>query len=275
MRETGQIIESFEAYLRRHPRRYSPFTVQKRIAIVRRYVVSVPAWRTATPMMVEQWAGDLQLSVTSTRDAVSHVRSFYRWAIRTELTVIDPTSTIELPVARRRLPRPARDVAIAVAVNAAPPAMRAMLALMAGAGLRCIEVSRLRWSDVDLLAHTIHVTGKFDRDRLIEISDDVRRSIAAIDHPGSFLFENAAGRPYTSTRISQLVNEHLRLCSAGCTAHQLRHRFATRSLAECGDITTVRDLLGHSSVSVTEIYAAVTPGAAGKVSRSIRVPGLS
>lgn len=209
------------------------------------------------------------------RDAVSHIRQFYRWAIRHELADRDPTATVELPRAPRRLPRPARDVAISAAVHAADPMMTAILALMCGAGLRCCEVAGLRWSDVDMIAGTVHVTGKFDRERVLEISPDVRRTLAAIDSPGSHIFVSpSTGCPYTPTRISQLVGAHLRSVGAGCSAHQLRHRFATAALAECEDITKVRDLLGHSSVSTTEIYAAVTPGAVGTVSRSISVPGL-
>jgi len=153
--------------------------------------------------------------------------------------------------------------------------MTAMLALMAGVGLRCCEVARLRWSDVDMIAGTIHVTGKFDRERVLEISQGVRRTLAAIDHPGPFVFfAERTGKPYTPCRISQLVCQHLRSVGAGCTSHQLRHRFATAALESCENITTIRDLLGHSSVSTTEIYAQVTPGAAGQVSRSVVVPGL-
>lgn len=245
------------------------------MGLVRRYIADVDEWRTATVHDVERWANSLGRSASSTRDAVSHVRTFYRWAIRTGQVTADPTATVDLPRARKRLPRPARDVAIMVAVMAADPPMRAMLALMAGAGLRCCEVAGLRWVDVDMIAGTVHVTGKYDRERVVEVGAPVRHALAAIDGPGAFVFTSpATGRPYTPTRVSQLVNQHLRRCAAGCTAHQLRHRFATAALAECRDMTTVRDLLGHSSVATTEIYAAVTAGGAGSVSVSVGVPGL-
>jgi site-specific recombinase XerD len=254
---------------------YCADTIDKRLSLVRRYVKAVPHWETATPFDIEDWAGGQGWAPTSIRDAVSHVRAFYRWAVRHGYTASDPTATVELPRAPRRLPRPARDVAISAAVAAADPEMTAILALMAGVGLRCCEVARLRWSDVDMIAGTIHVTGKFDRERVLEVSTGVRRTLAAIDHPGPFVFfSERTGKPYTPTRISQIVCEHLRSVGAGCTSHQLRHRFATAALEECENITTIRDLLGHTSVSTTEIYAQVTPGAAGRVSRSVVVPGL-
>ena len=257
------------------PKRYARDTIDKRMSTVARYLAAMPDWRLASPFDVEDWAGSQAWGASAVRDGVSHVRSFYRWAIRTGLTEVDPTATVDLPRAPKRLPRPARDVAIAAAVAVADPDMLAMLALMSGAGLRCIEVARLRWSDVDMLAGTIHVHGKYDRERVLEISPQVRRALAAIDGPSAHVFVSpSTGRPYTATRVSQLVCQHLRMVSAGCTSHQLRHRFATAALADCHDLTTIRDLLGHTSVSTTEIYAAVTPGAAGRVSRSVAVPGL-
>jgi len=269
------VLASLRRDMKASPRCYCTETIDKRVATVRRYLEAVPHWKTATPFDVEDWAGSQGWSPTSIRDAVSHVRAFYRWAIRHGYATSDPTSTVELPRAPKRLPRPARDVAISAAVATAGPEMKAMLALMAGVGLRCCEVSRLRWSDVDMIAGTIHVTGKYDRERVLEVSTGVRRTLAAIDHPGPFVFfSERTGRPHSPTRISQLVCAHLRSVGAGCTSHQLRHRFATAALEECENITTIRDLLGHSSVSTTEIYAAVTPGAGGAVSRSVVVPGL-
>ena len=257
------------------PRGYCTETIDSRIAIVRRYLAAVPRWETATPFDVEDFASAQGWGPSTLRDAVSHIRQFYRWAIRHGRATTDPTSTVELPRAPRRLPRPARDVAISAAVASADPMMTAILALMCGAGLRCCEVSGLRWSDVDMIAGTVHVTGKFDRERVLEISPDVRRTLAAIDAPGAYIFVSPrTGRPYSPTRISQITGAHLRRVGAGCTPHQLRHRFATKALARCEDITTVRDLLGHTSVATTEIYAAVTPGAGGAVSSSIDVPGL-
>lgn len=268
------IATLFAAHVRCSPRQYARATVVKRVSVVRRYLSAVDDPFTARVRDVEQWAGAAQLGASATRDLVSHVRAFYRWAIREGLTDRDPTVGCHVPPVSRRLPRPARDVAIAAAVAAAPPVVVGMIALMAGAGLRCCEVARVRWVDVDMIAGTVYVTGKGNRDRVLELAPAIRRALAAIDHPGVFVFVNAAGDQYGAYRVSQIVNAHLRSVGAGCTAHQLRHRFATRTLAACRDLTVVRDLLGHASIQNTEIYAAVTPGAAGAVCRSIDVPGL-
>jgi site-specific recombinase XerD len=251
----------------------APATIDKRLSTVRRFVAVVD-WRSASALDVEVWAGAQSWAPTSVRDGVSHVRAFYRWAIRAGLVDGDPTSAVELPRVRARLPRPARDVAIRVAVMAAGPSMRAMLALMAGVGLRCCEVAGLRWSDVDLVGGRVHVVGKGNRERVLVLPATVRRALAAVDGPGLFVFETVSGRPLTGCRVSQLVNAHLRRCAAGCTAHQLRHRFATRALDVGGSLHTVRDLLGHTSVATTEVYAAVAGGQAGRVGVAVDVPGL-
>jgi integrase len=263
------ITAAFVDHLRRSARCYAPATIDKRAAIARRYLAAFPAPFTVDVANVERWAGEQRLCTSATRDLISHVRAFYRWAVRAGYTATDPTAAIELPRTRRRLPRPARDVAIAAATSSAEPELRAMLALMAGAGLRCCEVAGLRWCDVDMLAGTVYVIGKGGRERVLEISPAIRRTLASIDHPGVRVFG-----PYTPARVSQLVNAHLRAVGAGCTAHQLRHRFATRSLEQCGRLDLVRDLLGHASIQNTEIYAAVVPGLAGTVSRAVDVPGL-
>ena len=269
------MVSRFAADTRASVRGYAPGTVEKRVAIARDYVAAVPKWRTATAVDVERWAAGHRWAPSTTRDAIGHVRAFYRWAIRHELVGHDPTVTVELPKVPRRLPRPARDVAIARAVERATPELAGMIALMAGAGLRCCEVARLRWADVDMVAGTIHVTGKGNRERVLAIGPAVRRALAAIDRPGAFVFVSPhTGRPYTAARVSQLVGRHLRDTGAGCTAHQLRHRFATVSLATCGELHTVRDLLGHASVVTTEVYAAVTGGDGADVSRRVTVPGL-
>lgn len=186
----GLLLASFRRDMAASPRGYCTETIDSRMAIVRRYLAAVPAWKRATPFDVEDFVGSQGWGPSTLRDAVSHIRQFYRWAIRHGHTTTDPTATVELPRAPRRLPRPARDVAISAAVHAADPMMTAILALMCGAGLRCCEVSALRWSDVDMIAGTVHVTGKFDRERVLEISPDVRRALAAIDAPGAHIFRS-------------------------------------------------------------------------------------
>jgi site-specific recombinase XerD len=153
-----------------------------------------------------------------------------------------------------------------------------MLALMACAGLRCIECSRLDWVDVDLSASTVIVLGKGSRERLISVSGDVTASLAALalasaGRPTGPVFVGPTGRRMSPARVSQRVARAAAAQGLTVRAHQLRHRCATQALAQPGvDLLEVRDLLGHASVSTTQGYTAVLPERTAKASRALRLP---
>ena len=92
----------FRLHLVRSPRRYSRHTVVKRIAISRRWLEACGDPWAATVHDVERWASELAMSPTGTRDAVSHVRQFYRWAIRAGMTATAKLKRRQPPTRRRR-----------------------------------------------------------------------------------------------------------------------------------------------------------------------------
>lgn len=270
------MVERFRVALRTSPRGYAPDTVRKYVALVERWVEHVDGDVAGAGVDdVEQWLVELDRGRSGTRDACAALRRFYRWAVRAGVAGHDPTATVELPRMFPRVPRPMTpgDVQLAVLTSDGPT--RAMLVLMAGCGLRCVEVSRLRWCDVDLAAGRVIVHGKGGRERVLHLSQNVRRVLASIDSPGEYVFESpATGGAYTAARVSQLVNGHLRAVGIRATAHQLRHYFATEALRVSGDLAVVRDLLGHSSVITTEGYAQLVPGRSSSTARAVPVPGL-
>ena len=152
------------------------------------------------------------------------------------------------------------------------------VALMACAGLRCVEASTAR------LARRRHRRGDGDRQRQRPAGAadrpvaDVVRAVAALR------LARRAGRsaPCSSARpgracrrhgVSQRVNRAFRAVGSTTRAHQLRHRCATQALQQPGvDLLAVRDLLGHASVSTTQIYTAVMPGRTAAASRALRMP---
>lgn len=266
----GPVLASFRQYQRR--RNYARGTIDKRMSIVRRYVAGVPAWRSVTFREVEAWIDtDLgHLRPGTKRDAVSHVRAFYRWAQREQLVDVDPTALVESVRLPSRLPRPAPDAVIATAIAGATGQVRAMLVIMSVAGLRCCEVASLVWHRVDLEAGRLVVAGKGGRDRVVMVGADVVRELAALDTTAGYVFVGARGRPHTAGRISQIVGDAL---PDGVTAHQLRHRAATTALELAGgDLLVVRDMLGHASVATTEGYARLAAGRAAAVTAMMTAP---
>jgi integrase/recombinase XerD len=258
-------------------RHYAPTTITPRLSVARRWIRTHPDLAAPTHHDVEQWLMKRGLAPSSTRATLVCLRAFYRWALREGLTDRDPTTLVDRPHVPARLPRPAPDREIARLVATGDVQLRALIALMACAGLRCIECSRLDWRDVDLAAGTVIVMGKGMQERLISMSPDTVRALAELrlaaapDHDAVFI--GGSGRRMRTWRISQLVNQAFRALGYTTTAHQLRHRCATAALALPGvDIMQVRDLLGHASVSTTQIYAALAPGRTAATSRRLSLP---
>jgi integrase/recombinase XerC len=142
------------------------------------------------------------------------------------------------------------------------------LALLYGSGLRISEALGLKRGDVPApdRGDTITVTGKGNKQRMVPLLPQVVQSIAdyisvcPYDLPADGpLFVGAKGGPL-SPRIIQLVMERLRGALGlpdSATPHALRHSFATHLLARGGDLRAIQELLGHASLSTTQIYTAV------------------
>lgn len=269
-----------DAYRRYMAGLYPRTTVRPRFAVAGEWLRRHPDPEAATWRDVEQWTRDRGLSASSTRALLVCLRAFYRWLQREGLASHDPTALAARPRVPARLPRPAPDREVARMAQTADVQLRALIALMACAGLRCVECSRLDWRDVDLAAGTVIVNGKGSRERSIDLSTDVIRALVALRlassrHVGA-VFVGPSGRRYAPYRVSQRVNQAIRAAGYSHTAHQLRHRCATAALQVPGaDLLAVRDLLGHASVSTTQIYTACLPGRTAATSRALQLPAVA
>ena len=143
----------------------------------------------------------------------------------------------------------------------------AVLTLLYGAGLRISEALGLSRADAPVGdVEAIRVVGKGGRERIVPVLPAVRRAVEAYVEacpfelePNQPLFRGARGGPL-SPRIIQLATARLRGAlglEASVTPHALRHSFATHLLGRGGDLRTIQELLGHSSLSTTQIYTGV------------------
>ncbi len=142
----------------------------------------------------------------------------------------------------------------------------AVLALLYGAGLRIGEALGLSAREAPLDGEAVTITGKGGKTRSVPVIPQVSRLIA--DYiaacpwplpPDGPLFRGEKGGPL-SPRIIQLAMANLRGAMGlpeSATPHALRHSFATHLLARGGDLRTIQELLGHASLSTTQIYTAV------------------
>lgn len=275
MAQSAVNLDAYRRYLvaRGHPRT----TWSPRLATARDWLTRHPEASAASYRDVETWLRERGLSASSTRALLVNLRSLYRWLQREGLAVTDPTALVDRPRVPARLPRPAPDREIARVVATGDVQLRALVALMACAGLRCVECSRLDWCDVDLTAATVIVNGKGQRERLISLSADVVAALAELGLAGGRragpVFAGRGGRRLRAHRVSQVVNQAIRTVGSAATAHQLRHRCATAALQVPGaDLLAVRDLLGHASVATTQIYTACLPERTAATSRALGLP---
>jgi len=219
------------------------------------------------------------ISSRSLMRMLAGVRSFARFLERNGKGKVGALAAVRAPKVPKTLPKPlhiaaARQVAdadIRAGEERAPWVLArdaAVLALLYGSGLRISEALGLKRGEVPAPGRgdAITVTGKGNKQRMVPLLPQVSQLIAdyvaicPYDLPADgSLFVGARGGPL-SPRIVQLVMERLRGALSlpdSATPHALRHSFATHLLARGGDLRAIQELLGHASLSTTQIYTAV------------------
>ena len=214
----------------------------------------------------------------SLQRALSALRSLARHIARESGQTASALGAIRAPKAARRLPRPLSPPdAIAVTTTAPREGEAreqwvlardaAVLALCYGAGLRISEALGIKRADAPVGAvETVTVVGKGRKTRFAPVIAPVRKAVedylALCPYalkPDGPLFVGAKGGPL-SPRIVQLAMEQMRGALGlpdSATPHALRHSFATHLLARGGDLRTIQELLGHASLSTTQVYTGV------------------
>ncbi len=224
------------------------------------------------------------VSVRTTRGAsprsiirtIAALRSFGRYLLRRGLIDRDPALLLTLPRAGRRLPRfiPAEEIARLLdgpwANDARALRDRAILELLYGTGIRLRELVGIDRSEIDLHGGTLRVLGKGGKERIVCFGPPARRALQAhMDaspagqggRAGSKpLFTGPSGKRLHPRTVERRVQTHLsRLARAGGTSpHALRHSFATHLLDRGADIRLIQELLGHASLSTTQVYTHVS-----------------
>ena len=211
--------------------------------------------------------------------ALAGVRSFARFLERNGKGKVGALAAVRAPKVPKTLPKPLAIISAKRITDADERAGEdreqwilardaAVLALLYGSGLRISEALGLARYDVPAPGQgdAITVTGKGNKQRMVPLLPQVSQSIAdyislcPYDLPADGpLFLGARGGPL-SPRIVQLVMERLRGAlnlPDSATPHALRHSFATHLLARGGDLRSIQELLGHASLSTTQIYTAV------------------
>lgn len=213
------------------------------------------------------------LSTRSVARALSAVKSFYRWLDAAEGLSNAAIAAARAPRTRARLPRPvdpsAAEALIEEAADHVEPWIAArdaaVLTLLWGCGMRISEALSLKLSDAPL-PDTLRITGKGGKERIVPVlpaaRDAVQHYLRLLGHPGPpdrALFLGARGGDLGARAVQKaMAGARMRLgLPASATPHALRHSFATHLLEAGGDLRAIQELLGHASLSTTQVYTAV------------------
>ena len=207
----------------------------------------------------------------------SALRSFYRFLVERKGVRIDPTRELQLPKMEKKLPlvltRQQIDELLSaplrVAKHSAAPVWMPLrdvgiMELFYSSGLRLSELAALNVSDLDIYTETVRVLGKGRKERVCPVGAPALEAIsryrsAANVHSGP-LFINKSRRRISVRSIWLVLKRYLPHTSIpiALSPHKLRHSFATHLLDNGADLRSVQALLGHASLSTTQIYTHVT-----------------
>jgi len=212
------------------------------------------------------------------------LRSFYKYLVRVELIPSSPVSVIRTPRQDKRLPK-CLDVQQVEALLMAPDVStllgardRAVLETIYSSGLRVGELVSLNVEDLDEFSQALRIRGKGKKERLVPLGS---HAAAAIDHylrlrttdrgppRRGALFVNRAGWRLSDRSIRRRLEKYLQVAGipVHVSPHVLRHSFATHMLNAGADLRSVQEMLGHESLSTTQIYTHLTTGRLQEVYR--------
>lgn len=229
------------------------------------------------------WLMEKDIVKASIARKLSAIRSFFRYLVREELLDKNPLENSSSPKMDRRLPSfltvEEIERLLAAPDLSKPQGLRdrALIELLYASGLRVSELVSLNKGQADLETREIRVVGKGSKERLVLIGKPAARAISVYLSRGrpelsgkkrnSALFLNRSGGRIPARRVQKILDEHA--ARAGIRKrvhpHVLRHSFATHLLDRGADLRVVQELLGHASLSSTQIYTHVTKSQARKV----------
>jgi integrase/recombinase XerD len=213
------------------------------------------------------------IAATSQSRIISGIRSFYRYLLLENEISADPTELLEMPKTGRKLP----DVLnidevekLLDSIDLSKPhgeRNKAIVEVLYGCGLRVSELVNLKLSNLHFDEGFILITGKGDKQRIVPVGSSairqieqyvryVRNSQMIVKGSEDILFLNQRGKKLTRAMIFEIVKKFTALAGITKTIspHSLRHSFATHLIENGADLRAVQEMLGHSSITTTEIY---------------------
>ena len=277
------MIEGFLEYLR-HERNYAELTVReygRDLEHFQSYFKTLDdslSWETVDSDVVRGWMEcmmDSRQSATSVNRRLSALRSFYKYAMMAGLVAGNPARTVKGPKKHKPLPQFLKESEIDELLQ---PEMwgerfedlraRTLLLMFYSTGIRLSEAIGLDDTMVDFTTGELRITGKHDKQRIIPFGEElkealqeyIRRRDNEVPRKSEALFVTKEGERMNRNRVGYEVWKHLSRVTTlrKRSPHVLRHTFATAMLNHEAGLESVKKLLGHESLSTTEIYTHAT-----------------
>lgn len=225
----------------------------------------------------------LQGTAASTRlRKIAAIKSFYRWLLREGKTDSDPTANLESARLSQQVPRTLTIEQVNQLLAQPGDSKRgvrdrALLELLYATGLRASELVGLQRADVNLFMSYVRCTGKGGRERIVPFGKHaaaaLEKYLAARKDDWPCLFPGYRGRSMTRAGFWKVLRRHVRAAgieSAGgrISPHTLRHSFATHLLAGGADLRSIQEMLGHASITTTQVYTHASEDHLREVYRS-------
>jgi len=221
-----------------------------------------------------------EYSKTTIARKLATLRSFYKFLVKRGRISSNPVTVIRTPKQEKKLPRFLEYEEVKRLLETPPmdnwlgARDRAILETLYSTGMRVSELVALNMDDVDFLGEVVHIRGKGKKERIAPISSSAlqviqhymefrnRRSQSSGNFDPKVLFVNKHGGRLSTRSVRRKMDKYLKMAGLdpAISPHTLRHSFATHMLNNGADLRSVQELLGHQSLSTTQVYTHLTTG---------------
>jgi len=219
-----------------------------------------------------------QYSKATIARKLATLRSFYKFLVKRNHISANPVASIRTPKQEKKLPRFLEYEDIKKLLGTPPVNTwlgardRAILETLYSTGIRVSELVALNMDDVDFLGEVVHVRGKGKKERIAPIGSSAlqviqhymeyrnKRAQSNGNFDSKVLFVNKHGRRLSTRSVRRKMDKYLKIAGLdpAISPHTLRHSFATHMLNNGADLRSVQELLGHQSLSTTQVYTHLT-----------------
>jgi integrase/recombinase XerC len=213
------------------------------------------------------------------------LRSFYKFLVKRRQLSSNPVLVVRTPKQEKRLPRFLEYEQVRKLLETPPMDSwlgardRAIMETLYSTGMRVSELVAMNMDDIDFLGEVVHIRGKNKKERIAPISSSAlqiiqhylefrnKRAQNNANFDSKVLFVNKHGRRLSTRSVRRKMDKYLKIAGLdpSVSPHTLRHSFATHMLNNGADLRSVQEMLGHQSLSTTQIYTHLTTGKLKKV----------